>query len=102
MTAKEKEPTPIGCFKDLWKRDLRNFLGYDLTIEECIIKGKEINDIYVGLQHGNECWADSTIGGYGKADDNDCKMPCSRDHSKFCGGPYRNLVFDLRDLHRGS
>lgn len=73
-----------------------------MTIEECIQRGLDEGLIYVGLQHGNECWGDKTLGGYGKADDAECHMPCSRDVSKFCGGGWRNLVYDLRDLNRDN
>lgn len=78
---KKNEPTSIGCFKDYWTRDLRKSLGRDLTIEQCIKKGKENSFVYVGLQHGNECWGDDSIGAYGIAEDYECQMPCSRDHS---------------------
>lgn len=73
-----------------------------MTIEECIKRGQDEDMVYIGLQHGNECWGDTSLGGYGKAEDSECHMPCSRDNSKFCGGGYRNLVYDLRDLNRGS
>ena len=32
----------------------------------------------------------------------ECQMPCSRDINQFCGGPFRNQVYDLRDLNRGN
>ena len=35
----KNEPTPIGCFKDYENRNLRMFLGNDLSTEECIAKG---------------------------------------------------------------
>ena len=57
---------------------------------------------YVGLQNGNECWADISLGNHGWAKDKRCHIPCSRDHSKFCGGGEANLIYDLRDLNRAS
>jgi len=102
LANKENEPTPIGCFNDKADRDLREILGTDMTIEECIKRGQDEDMLYVGLQHGNECWGDTNLGGYGKADDSECHMPCSRDNFKFCGGGYRNLVYDLGDLNRAS
>ena len=49
IKAKNAEPRPIGCFKDFFSRDLREFLGHDLTIEQCIQKGKDGQYRYVGL-----------------------------------------------------
>ena len=40
-----------------------------MTIEECIQRGKDEDMLYVGLQYGNECWGDTSLGGYGKLDD---------------------------------
>jgi len=81
---------------------LRERLGIDMTIEECIQRGKDEDLLYVGLQHGNECWGDVSLGGYGKVEDAECHMPCSRDTSKFCGGGWRNFVYDLKNLGRAN
>lgn len=57
---------------------------------------------YIGLQHGNECWADTAIGSYGKVPEDECNMPCSRDNMEHCGAGWRNLVYDLKDLNMQS
>ena len=94
-------PTAIGCFGDEADRDLRNFLGNDLTVEECIKKGQDTpGTVYVGLQNGNECWGDDSLGRYDKVEDNRCNMPCVKDINQRCGGGWSNLVYDLRSLNR--
>jgi hypothetical protein len=72
------------------KRDLKHLIGHDLGIEECISAAKHQHFIYAALQGGNECWADNALGSLGKVNNTQCHMPCSHDHSKFCGGGYRN------------
>jgi len=81
---------------------LRNFIGHDLTFEECVEKAREKNQYYIGFQYGNECWADTNIGMFEKVNDEDCLMPCSKDKDKNCGGSWRNLVYDLRQLDAQS
>lgn len=100
MADRDNQPSPVGCFRDYFKRDLNHSLGENLSTEECIAAGKKGGYTYVGLQNGNECFADKKLGGYGMVADNQCHMPCVHDHSKFCGGGFRNLIYDLRDLHR--
>lgn len=102
VAAKQNEPSSIGCFKDAWERDLPTQLGTDLTIEQCISAGKLKKLKYVGVEAGNECWGDDTIGKYGKAQPWECTMPCSRDKGSMCGGAFRNRVYDLGDLNRRS
>ena len=83
VNDKANEPSPIGCFKDDWDRDLTKFLGNDFTPERCIKEGQQSQMTYVGLQNGNECWGDVSLGSLGKAPINECHVPCSRDHSKW-------------------
>jgi hypothetical protein len=59
----------VGCFRDYFKRDLNNSLGENLSTEECIAAGKKGGFTYVGLQNGNECFADKKLGGYGMVAD---------------------------------
>jgi hypothetical protein len=97
MDAHNDTPTPVGCFIDGTdeQRDLENWLGTDMSIEECIVAGRYQDFRYIGLQHGNECWGDKTIGGQGRVPSSECHMPCSRDNMAYCGGAYRNMVYDL-------
>ena len=95
-------PKPMGCFKDNWQRDLRNLIGYNLSFDECVEKANENNYYYIGLQAGNECWGDINIGLFEQVEYEECTMPCSYDKSKDCGGAWRNLVFDLRQIDAAS
>ena len=74
----------------------------DLTIEQCIQAGNDQSLVYVGLQNGDECWGDMSLGSYGKANLKECHIPCSREHNRFCGGIMRNSIYDLRDIYRGN
>jgi hypothetical protein len=47
------------------------------------------------MQYGRHCFADNSIGKYGKRPDSECKMPCTQDKSRRCGGGWRNSVVEL-------
>jgi len=50
---------------------------------------------YVGLQYGKECYADNTYGTLGKATDADCYKRCGPADMSYCGGDWRNSVYQI-------
>jgi len=49
MADRDNQPSPVGCFRDYFKRDLNHSLGENLSTEECIAAGKKGGYTYVGL-----------------------------------------------------
>lgn len=47
------------------------------------------------MQYGQHCFADNTVGRYGKRPDSECNMKCNKDGSRICGGGWRNSVVKL-------
>ena len=91
----------LGCYLDkLSPRQLEK-LAYagrqDNTPERCEDSCRGY--LYFGLQSGEECFCGNTLAHQEKRAESDCHLRCSGDHSKICGGPWRNSLFKIK-LHQ--
>eukprot|EP00794_Sanderia_malayensis_P016184 gene16184-17811_t len=97
-----KVDTYKGCFKDKTitlsrypHRVLNTWKSVYFSPRECIESCEETRDITVaGLQYSTQCFC-----GYERnlkeleTDNKDCYIPCNKDLSRKCGGPWRNSVY---------
>ena len=86
--------TLLGCFVDAKQaRDLGSHQGVVSAHADCFRRCRVARLPFAGLQFGQECWCGLAYGQHGRAPLADCNMTCGQQQ---CGGPSRNLIFDLR------
>ena len=78
-------------------RDLETFIGKYLTPTECFQTAREAGLNYVGLQNGNECWAGTSYGKFGKVDDPECSKRCYQTYNMKCGHILKSSVYFVGD-----
>ncbi|XP_063431291.1 uncharacterized protein LOC134713954 [Mytilus trossulus] len=86
----------IGCYKDCGGRMLNaksNMHVNDLSLAKCksICKGYK----YLGLQYTRQCFCGNKMDTvkFPRVPDSECKMPCSKEKSRMCGGGCRNSIY---------
>ena len=57
-----------------------------LTIPECKNSCYRGGFGFAGVQHGNQCWCGSYVGGNWASDQASCSLKCTGDGETFCGG----------------
>lgn len=86
----------VGCFVDKkWARDLGQFHGLVKSRMDCMRRCRVARLPIAGVQFGCECWCGLAYGLHGRVDEHECNMTCEKSGDS-CGGPDRNVVFDLR------
>lgn len=86
----------LGCFKDSATRDLPNVIDMFSTPAKCFEGALKAGYKYAALQYGRECYAGNTYGSLGQALETECYMRCGPNNSFYCGGDYRNSVYQLK------
>jgi len=88
-----------GCYvdgsspRDLPTNPRSGTMSKEICYQECVSRGYSV----MGLQNGNECWCGgSSERIYGAASNPlDCATTCQGTSDQYCGGPWRNLVYDI-------
>lgn len=85
----------IGCFvDDPTNPSLTGYLGEVDDQEQCILRGKEANYQYVGIQQGNKCFGANILPDNSKmADRHKCNVKCNDKSKGHCGGFYYNQIY---------
>eukprot|EP00118_Oscarella_pearsei_P023378 m.279474 g.279474 ORF g.279474 m.279474 type:complete len:293 (+) comp40624_c0_seq22:1968-2846(+) len=94
----------IGCFRDSkTARDLNGLYAVSEVVNKkyfgSVGKCRKfcIDYFYFGLQNGGECYCGNEFGLLGKAEENQCNVPCRYDNA-MCGGRDFNSVFVSQPL----
>lgn len=77
------------------KRSLPWLVGLDVAPQDCSKKCKRRRFKFAGVQYAGQCWCGSQIKESLIAPASDCYIPCDRNLSVRCGGPWRNSVYNL-------
>jgi len=85
----------IGCFvDDPTNPSLTGYLGEVNDQEQCILRGKESNYQYVGIQQGNKCFGTNILPDNSKmVERNKCNVKCNDNSKGHCGGFYYNQIY---------
>lgn len=85
----------IGCYlDDPTNPILTDFLGEVDDQYKCILKGKESNYKFVGIQQGNKCFGTNVLPDDNKkVQRNKCNTKCNDKNKGNCGGFYYNQIY---------
>lgn len=88
----------IGCYLDDPSNPLlTDYLGEVDNQEKCIIKGKDSNYQYVGIQQGNKCFGTNVLpDNLKKVERNKCNIKCNDKSKGNCGGNYYNQIYSTK------
>lgn len=94
--VKKTKPRRIkyyGCWRDGRRRALRRFAYQSRhnSIRVCVRRCYKLGYKFAGLQYSKQCFCGNRFTRYGRA--RNCRMRCSGNRNRYCGGPWANSVF---------
>ncbi|MBJ6725035.1 WSC domain-containing protein [Geomesophilobacter sediminis] len=89
--------TPLGCYKDESRRDLKEKSWSDgkMTPAKCINFCRDEGFAFAGVQYGSQCFCGNRYGKYGQLPDKKCKTACAGDSDLDCGGTWANFIYQI-------
>ena len=84
----------MGCYEDQGDRMMEKLKWGSSGTNSPQTCGEACRDYkYFSNQNGGECWCSNTLKREIKKPDSECNSRCPGDNTKFCGGYWRNSVY---------